>query len=1069
MVTLGMAFWTKCREQASLRRLAVSLPFFGIALCFQDNMVLEFPCLPSPAGQYSGRVLKVDPVSDTTAMKDIRQQLLHQIANFQHPDLDPLLQELQGSLTQLVQSLPTLWQPSESEQQCAWEIHVELRTRITTQRLHYLDGDETTALESLVRLFAIVREVCRTAGPTASVATDVADLLLNQVLRPLTARWHERKLAGKLNPEDLRREFRGELTGLQARLQLISSVLSVLATGRQPRSSEPTVVDAAGARALPTPASEPLVYDRVLGLEPAVSDRLVLAEVAEIQARRAAVNMSGCGGERPAEVVGLAISGGGIRSATFSLGAIQSLARHGILQQVDLLSTVSGGGYTGCFLSSYLNTADPSVGTQPDRQPFRAVKGTDSEAIRYIRNRSRYIQPRGFVSWVTTIAHAAYGIFSNLLILLAWVFLAVAITDCVIKDQLCNFQTEAARLLGSDSSSTFVTAALPESPSVRSEPWRQQSPSAIENVLVAVGAKLRLWWPDWLTVQRTTYALYFLTGALLLSLPVWQRIFRARGGRFSRLGLGERLVLGSLLLSCLFCVVVSFPRLHFGYAVVMKWIGESLKIGSSPGEGWSITASIVTLTNALGLLAARGAWVRELAVRLPLVGRGLFLLLWAAGPIMLGYTYFELCRVFVAVHSEQPLFTVPVLNLPFYSLGTFLLLSSCCFLYSFLCNVNFFSLHRFYRNRLGETFLLEKAGSGIRVRENLKLSELRSDPASPAPYHLINAAVNLPCSWHEELRGRDCDFFLMSKHFCGGPVLRYEATREYERMDSHFDLAAAMAISGAAAAPQMGVGTVKGASFLMTLLNVRLGYWLQVPGRWRLPPGPQELLGGPGPLYLLKEAMNSMDEKAAFLNLSDGGHIENLAVMELLRRRCRTIIAIDGEHDPKLEFSSLRVLQRYALIDLGVDIQIDCSRIQWTTSAISPGTPEHMGRSSRAHFACGRILYPADDNGIRPTGWLIYLKLSVTGNEPDVVNSYRLKNSAFPHDPTLTDQVFDEAQFEAYRCLGEHAADDLFSDELLAELEHAGGKRASELRKNRDAGQLATGDWVNALRAAFRL
>jgi hypothetical protein len=114
-------------------------------------------------------------------------------------------------------------------------------------------------------------------------------------------------------------------------------------------------------------------------------------------------------------------------------------------------------------------------------------------------------------------------------------------------------------------------------------------------------------------------------------------------------------------------------------------------------------------------------------------------------------------------------------------------------------------------------------------------------------------------------------------------------------------------------------------------------------------------------------------------------------------------------------------------------------------------------------------LYPADDNGIRPTGWLIYLKLSVTGNEPDVVNSYRLKNSAFPHDPTLTDQVFDEAQFEAYRCLGEHAADDLFSDELLAELEHAGGKRASELRKNRDAGQLATGDWVNALRAAFRL
>jgi len=999
----------------------------------------------------------------------MRPQLLDAVANFTHPDKEQLLLDLQGPLNNIFNSLPTPWKPSENEQQCAWEIHVELRTRITTQRLHYLDGDEATALESLVQLFQIVREVCRRAGPQASVAMEFADLLLNQILRPLTARWHERKLAGRLNPEDLRREFRGELTGLQARLQLINLVFSVLSTGRQPRSPEPLVLHGTAANALPTSPLPPLVYDRVLGLELEDSNNLVLAEANEIRGRRAAVNFGGTGDGWPAEIVGLAISGGGIRSATFSLGAIQLLARYGILQQVDLLSTVSGGGYTGCFLSSYLNTANPSVGTQANQQPFCAVNGTDSEAIRYIRNRSRYIQPRGFVSWITTIAHAAYGIVSNLLILLAWVFLAVAVTDWLMKDQLCRYQTEAARLLGCDTISTFVTPASPESPAVGIEQWKQPVPSALERILAAVGALLQSWWPDWLTVRHTTYFLYFCTGALLLSLPAWQRILRARGGRFSRLGTGEKLVLAALLLSGLFCLALSFPRLHFGYAVVMKWIGESLKIGSAPGEGWSITASAVTLTNALGLLAARGAWVRELAVRLPILGRGLFLLLWAAGPILLGYTYFELCRVFVAVHSDEPLFTVPVLDLPFYSLGMLLLLSACCFLYSFLCNVNFFSLHRFYRNRLSNTFLLEKAKSGIRVRENMKLSELRTLAASAAPYHLINAAVNLPRSWNEELRGRDCDFFLMSKHFCGGPVLRYVATGEYERMDSHFDLAAAMAISGAAAAPQMGVGTVKGASFLMTLLNVRLGYWLQIPGKWKLPPVLQELLGGPGPLYLLREAMNSMDEKAAFLNLSDGGHIENLAVMELLRRRCRTIIAIDGEHDPNLEFSSLRVLQRYALIDLGVDIQIDCSRIQWTTSAISPGTPEHMGRHSRAHFAAGRILYPADRTGARPTGWLIYLKLSVTGNEPAVVDYYRLKNAAFPHDPTLTDQVFDEAQFEAYRCLGEHAADDMFADELLAELEYAGGKQASVLRKNRDAGQLAVGDWVNALRAAFRL
>lgn len=989
-------------------------------------------------------------MSDTTAKIDYRQLLLDTVANSVRPDSGPVLRNLQAALNQLFQALSAAWTPVSGEKQCAWEIHVELRTRITTQRLHYLDGDEATALDSLVRLFQIVREVCRKAGPDAAVAMGVADLLLNQVLRPTTARWHERKLAGKLNPEDLRREFRVELAGLQERLQLISAVLSVLGTGQVPRLSEPAVVREVVGGQLRAAAAVPLVYDRVLGLDATDSEQLVAAEVPEIQARRAAVNANGADGELPADVVGLAISGGGIRSATFSLGAIQSLARRGILKQVDLLSTVSGGGYTGCFLSSYLNTTDPSVGTQADRQPFNTVKGSDSEAIRYIRNRSRYIQPRGFVSWVTTIAHAAYGIVSNLLILMTGVFLAVLLTDLLMVDQLREYQNEAAEWLGYPSRSSYTTTES------------------------AVTAETT----NWPSLRFVAGSLYCVSGVLLLLLPLFQRLFRALGGRFSRLGWAERSLLCGLGCSCVCFLLLSFPRLHFGYAVAMKWIGHSLKIGTEPGEGWSNTASFVTLASALGLLAARGSWLRELAGRLPMFGRGLFLLLWAAGPLLLAYTYFELCRAFVATPAFDPLFRVPLLGLPMYSRALFLLLAICCLFYSVFCNVNFFSLHRFYRNRLASTFLLAKApandhggrrsGSGIRIWEDLKLSNLRFAPTSTAPYHLINATVNLPSSWNEELRGRDCDFFLLSKHFCGGPVVGYLPTKRYEPFDSHFDLAAAMAISGAAAAPQMGVGTVKGASFLMTLLNVRLGYWLQVPTRWTLPAGLREILGGPGPRYLLREALNLMDEKAACLNLSDGGHIENLAVIELLRRRCRTIIAIDGEHDPNLEFPSLRVLQRYALIDLGIDIRIDCSRVQWTTSAISLGTPEHMGRNSRAHFAVGRIMYPADDKGNRPTGWLIYLKLSVTGNEPDAVNYYRLRHSAFPHDPTLTDQVFDEAQFEAYRRLGEHVGEDLFADELLAELEYAGGKPFSALQQARDSGQLAVGDWVDALRAAFR-
>src|SRR5262249_20258665 len=54
------------------------------------------------------------------------------------------------------------------------------------------------------------------------------------------------------------------------------------------------------------------------------------------------------------DAIGLALSGGGIRSATVCLGAVQVLARHNLLAEIDYLSTVSGGGYFGSFVSSIL-------------------------------------------------------------------------------------------------------------------------------------------------------------------------------------------------------------------------------------------------------------------------------------------------------------------------------------------------------------------------------------------------------------------------------------------------------------------------------------------------------------------------------------------------------------------------------------------------------------------------------------------------------------------------------------------------------------------------------------------
>jgi len=101
------------------------------------------------------------------------------------------MRDLDKQLRSLFEALAADWKPADKDREAAWEIHVELRTRISTQRLHYLDGDEGAALDSLVKLFPIVRDVCRKHGSAAVVTLAVADLMLNHSLRELTASWHD--------------------------------------------------------------------------------------------------------------------------------------------------------------------------------------------------------------------------------------------------------------------------------------------------------------------------------------------------------------------------------------------------------------------------------------------------------------------------------------------------------------------------------------------------------------------------------------------------------------------------------------------------------------------------------------------------------------------------------------------------------------------------------------------------------------------------------------------------------------------------------------------------------------
>jgi hypothetical protein len=168
--------------------------------------------------------------------------------------------------------------------------------------------------------------------------------------------------------------------------------------------------------------------------------------------------------------------------------------------------------------------------------------------------------------------------------------------------------------------------------------------------------------------------------------------------------------------------------------------------------------------------------------------------------------------------------------------------------------------------------------------------------------------------------------------------------------------------------------------------------------RWRVRPG-----------ALLRELMSRLDETHRWVNVSDGGHIENLACIELLRRRCKYIVIGDGEADPGHRFNGLATLIRSARIDLGIHIDIDVETLRLGAD-----------RASRAHWACGRIDYP----GEAECGYLLYLKSSVTGDEDEVIREYRHAHPSFPHESTA-DQMFNEGQFEAYRSLGQHIGENV--------------------------------------------
>jgi hypothetical protein len=353
------------------------------------------------------------------------------------------------------------------------------------------------------------------------------------------------------------------------------------------------------------------------------------------------------------------------------------------------------------------------------------------------------------------------------------------------------------------------------------------------------------------------------------------------------------------------------------------------------------------------------------------------------------------------------------------------------FITGWFADPNIITMHSFYKDSIAGAFFRPDK----RRTDKMKLKDLcvgeGGSPWGAAPYPLVNGCLNLRGDEAKEYRGsKASDYFLFSPLYCGSKLTTYAGTNS--RHYSDMTVASAVAISGAALNPNMGTRTNRILAFLMTVLNLRLGYWAQNPGSRILPSILNHIVFWP--YYHILELRGQAGASKRKVSVSDGGHIENLGVYELLRRKCKLIIAVDASADPDYGFSDLRNLVVRARQELTLEIRFRQAPEEWIRPKASKGF-------SDSHFVIADIEDLPGKSVPTYRGLLVYVKSSLRpqkeyhemakNKDEELKDSFHYKSfhPAFPHESTV-DQFFDNDQWEAYYNLGKYIAADLLKINL---------------------------------------
>ncbi len=770
--------------------------------------------------------------------------------------------------------------------------------------------------------------------------------------------------------------------------------------------------------------------------------------------------------DRPAcSLTGLALSGGGIRSASFGLGALQALHAKSGIEGIDYLSTVSGGGYIGCALTAAMQESPAKQNTTEIQEAAEAQKTggkfpftnpdkyDDTDSVRHIRDFSNYLIPHGALDVVTAMGIIGRGLVANMLILLpvllflAWLTLLIHPTvDSLSEPKFLVWNlADGLAWLGLPVSHplwglrgywfTIILAgvnilflvlwAFVKSISVSYfwQVWFKRSREP------GYSAELRNWMAD------VSKALFFIT-LTMAWLETQPFILHAMAPASTPDLSPEAAQYASS--------AVSGARIG---KILHGWFGYLIPILAPIGAVFAFLSKYLGDIVALAKRDARWqAWVKKILAIAALWFAAIIVpsFLWL---LYLQLTYFGISypdfpylpdwlssftHATPQAISELPNFVrclVPKVAALVY-LEAFVITG----LVALFINPNATSLYRLYRDRLSKAFLFDPDPRRHDKYGDLQAYEpkLHEINTNLCPYPIVNAALNIEGSQYANKRGRNADFFVFTPEYTGSDATGYIGTQRIEKEETALDLGTAMAISAAAVSPDMGSLTIKPLSFTLAFLNVRLGYWLRNPYDFRQSRSLLSRLIDVRSFLLFKEMSGWITEKSSTVYLTDGGHVENLGIYSLMKRRCELIIAIDAEADPVMSFHAFLKLERYARIDLGTIIDLPWQAIRKQTLEIDKAfdvadkadkNGSAIPCSTGPHCAAGEIRY-----GPHETGILLYVKASLSGDEDDYILDYKRRYRDFPHE-TTGDQFFGEEQLEVYRALGFHIVSGLLTGE----------------------------------------